>query len=463
METIREDSLHTSISFVTFLGFILLLTCIWSLQAGYQQGSYVYSSIPWSVWIACGILLCGTFISQKISKRSTKLASWIICSTLSCAIVLILFISSSLPFQQPFCILALLLPIFLASFLFPWKQLLIWIGFNLICGFVINYHSGYFHSFLLDGLVPICILMCISGLFFLITFNIFSSFQWYQQHYQSILVQENIIKENQTELRLLVKRMETYQRYLNKSNDLLSQAYEEAKKARRVKQEFVQNISHELRTPLNIIIGFSETMHNTPEIYHNVNWTPELVGDIDCIYQNSRHLKGLIDDVLDLAAIENNSMKILPIACNLNEILVLGVRLMKDSFITKGLTLELEVPSEPILVYADTVRIQQVVLNLLSNAYKNTLQGGVKITIDLIESAVRVCILDTGIGIPVDELEKVFTPFYRASNVVELNQNGTGLGLSISKHYIELHGGKIFLENMHRHGTKVTFTLPVLQ
>jgi len=107
-----------------------------------------------------------------------------------------------------------------------------------------------------------------------------------------------------------------------------------------VKQNFVQNVSHELRTPLNLIIGFSETMINSPQSYGEVNWTPDLRGDIDCIYQNSQHLKNLIDDILDMASLENKKYEVELSSVNLNSLIHEVVLITESAYKTKDLFLE---------------------------------------------------------------------------------------------------------------------------
>ena len=292
---------------------------------------------------------------------------------------------------------------------------------------------------------------------------ILSVIDWYEKKYVIAHQNEQIIRENEIELERLVKSLADSRKYLRTANDQLIKARDEAEKAKNVKQIFVQTVSHELRTPLNLIIGFSETMIHTPANYGEVNWTPELKGDIECIYQNSQHLKSLIDDVLDLAALENEKYDIHPETVDLVALINEVVLFTEPAYKAKGLTLETDLSDESLMVYADGVRIKQVILNLFSNALKYTSHGGVVISARQGERCTRVSVQDTGKGIPADAQDKVFEAFYQVDKATNREDSGTGLGLSISKQLIELHGGEMGLNSTLGKGTAVYFTVPLLQ
>ena len=223
----------------------------------------------------------------------------------------------------------------------------------------------------------------------------------------------------------------------------------------------MQNVSHELRTPLNLIIGFSETMINTPENYGGVHWTPELKGDLECIYQNSQHLKSLIDDVLDLAALENKKHEVVINDVDLNSIIKETILISQGSYSAKSLTLKTSFSQETLLVRADGVRIKQVILNLLSNALKYTSKGGVVISTSRDERMARVDVRDSGKGIPKDALDKVFEAFYQVDKNSNREDSGTGLGLAICKELVNLHGGEMQITSVVGKGTTVSFTMPL--
>ena len=176
-------------------------------------------------------------------------------------------------------------------------------------------------SIVTGRLLPLLALVSSAAFIIFSVSSLFATIQWYAEKYKTAHRNEQIIRDNEAKLERLVKSLNDYERYLRITNDELVIARDEAEKARHVKQIFVQNVSHELRTPLNLIIGFSETMINTPENYGGVNWTPELKGDLECIYQNSQHLKSLIDDVLDLAALENKKHEVVLSEVDLNSLI----------------------------------------------------------------------------------------------------------------------------------------------
>ena len=289
----------------------------------------------------------------------------------------------------------------------------------------------------------------------------FSTIEWYSEKYKTAHRNEQIIRDNEVKLERLVKSLNDYERYLRITNDLLISARDEAEKARNVKQIFVQNVSHELRTPLNLIIGFSETMINTPENYGGVNWTPELKGDLECIYQNSQHLKSLIDDVLDLAALENKKHEVVINDVDLNSIIKEVVLISQGSYSAKSLTLKTSFSQASLIVRADSVRIKQVILNLLSNALKYTTKGGVVIATSRAGTMAKVEVRDSGKGIPKDDLDKVFEAFYQVDKKSNREDSGTGLGLAICKELVNLHGGELQISSVVGKGTTVSFTLPL--
>ena len=168
---------------------------------------------------------------------------------------------------------------------------------------------------------------------------------------------------------------EAYYR-LERSNVQLARARDEAEEARRIKQQFVANVSHELRTPLNIIIGFSETLALSPESYGVRAIPGQLMGDINRIYRSARHLKSLIDDVLDLSQIDARHMPLIIEQSSLSQIILEATDMLRSIVLRKGLALTLELPESLPPVLLDRLRIRQVLLNLLSNAIRFTDAGG---------------------------------------------------------------------------------------
>jgi signal transduction histidine kinase/CheY-like chemotaxis protein len=244
-------------------------------------------------------------------------------------------------------------------------------------------------------------------------------------------IQEDLVKANQELARL---------------SDRLKVMHRVAEEARRAKEEFVANVSHELRTPLNMIIGFSEMITQAPHVYGN-DLSAALLADINSIYLNSQHLSKLVDDVLDLSQVEAGRMALHKEWTSLPEIVDAAALAARPLYESKGLKLEIEMPSDLPPILCDSTRIRQVVLNLLSNAGRFTEQGGVQIRAQHEGDHVIVSVADTGPGVPLEDQERIFEPFQQLDSSIHRRYGGSGLGLSISRRFVEMHEGKMWLES----------------
>jgi signal transduction histidine kinase/DNA-binding response OmpR family regulator len=234
-----------------------------------------------------------------------------------------------------------------------------------------------------------------------------------------------------------------------------------AEEARRAKEEFVANVSHELRTPLNMITGFSETILQAPESYGD-QIPAALLADLAVIHRNATHLSDLINDVLDLSQIDAQQMALTKEQVQIQEIVKAAAIAVRPLFDSKGLYLEIEAPPDLPPIFCDRTRIREVLLNLLSNAGRFTKRGGVKVRICQDEHDLIVAVADTGAGIATEDMSKLFQPFQQVDASIRRRYGGTGLGLSISKRFIELHGGRIWVESEPGAGTTFFFRLPVI-
>ena len=232
-----------------------------------------------------------------------------------------------------------------------------------------------------------------------------------------------------------------------------------AEDARRVKEEFVANVSHELRTPLNMIIGFSEMITRSPEIY-GPELPPALLSDIAAIQQNSQHLAGMINDVLDLSRVEAGRMVLSRETVDIGPIVLGAADAVRALFETKQLYLEVDDGAELPPVACDPTRVRQVVINLLSNAGRFTLEGGVRITMAYDDGLVTISVSDTGPGVSLDRQAIMFEPFQQLDGSIYQRYGGSGLGLSISREIVKMHGGKMWVESEIGYGTSVSFSLP---
>ena len=226
-----------------------------------------------------------------------------------------------------------------------------------------------------------------------------------------------------------------------------------AEQANRMKSEFLANMSHELRTPLNGIIGFADLLAAELD-------NPEHRGFADTISQSSRHLLAVLNDVLDLAKVEANRMRVHPENFDLGPLLASVAALHQVSAEARQITLATHLPATPCLVHADPVRVRQIIENLVSNAIKFTPEGSVDITLESGPDSVLVSVADTGIGIDVAELERIFDPFYQAHPFLNRAHGGTGLGLTLTRRLAELMGGRITASSTPGQGSRFSLRLP---
>lgn len=243
-----------------------------------------------------------------------------------------------------------------------------------------------------------------------------------------------------------------------------ARAYEEIQKTAvqlrevdELKSQFLANMSHELRTPLNSIIGFSRVLLKGID----GPLTELQRADLNSIHNNGQYLLGLINDILDLSRIEAGKMELVFEPADLSPIIdgvmtsVIG--LVKD----RPITLVKEVADDLPIVRADTTRIRQVILNLVSNAAKFTEEGTITLRAWADSEYITISITDTGIGIPEEFHERIFQEFRQVDGSATRRASGTGLGLPISRHFIELHGGRIWLESTVGVGSTFTFNIPI--
>jgi CheY-like chemotaxis protein len=228
-----------------------------------------------------------------------------------------------------------------------------------------------------------------------------------------------------------------------------------------MKEQFAANVSHELRTPLNIVLGYSEMMYLSPHVYGDLDWPPILLQDIQQIYNSSRHLLEMIDDVLDLSRIEMVGFTMSRVPTPLGPLLQGAAAIAQDLFRDRPIELQVDVPSDLPILQVDRTRIRQVLLNLLSNAARFGQEGTVRLQARHENGEVVVGVSDTGPGIPQEELAHLFEEFYQVDRLVSRKHGGAGLGLAICKHFVEAHDGRVWAESQVGLGSTFYFSLPI--
>jgi two-component system CheB/CheR fusion protein len=247
---------------------------------------------------------------------------------------------------------------------------------------------------------------------------------------------------------------------LEKAHDELEALATELKRTARAKSEFLANMSHELRTPLNSINGFSEVLFD--ETFGPLNEKQRKY--VSNVLTSGKHLLSLINQILDMAKVEAGKMKLavhaLPTRDVLNEIAMLVADLAGKKKIEMTIEIEPELPD----IEADELKVREIIYNLLSNAVKFTPVGGqIGMRAWSKGEVIHVEVWDTGVGIALENMERIFEGFFRVDTPYSRLTEGTGLGLPLARKMVELHGGTLSIESKGlNRGTLVAFTLPLL-
>ena len=238
-------------------------------------------------------------------------------------------------------------------------------------------------------------------------------------------------------------------------NDLIK-AREKAEENDRLKSAFLANISHEIRTPMNGILGFSQLLKE-----------PHLTGEeqteyIDLIYRSGERMLNLINDLIDISRIEAGETMVQITETPVNVLLRDLDAFFKPQADSKKLSLQVAISlsDRDSIIVTDAAKLNQILTNLVQNALKFTLKGGIDVGYTRQSDMLEFYVSDSGIGIPGDMLQKVFDRFQQVNNTLTRTQQGSGLGLSISKAYVAMLGGTIKVESVEGKGSKFSFTLP---
>ena len=232
-----------------------------------------------------------------------------------------------------------------------------------------------------------------------------------------------------------------------------------ASEENRMKSEFLANMSHELRPPLNAILGFSDSMRS--EIFGPLGVDRYRVY-LNDIWDSGQHLLGIVDDVLDMSKIEVGTQELEPVELRLEDVFDHCTRIMAPACDQKAISLATSCPAGGVRFDADERRVNQIMLNVVSNAVKfspecSTIELSGEITED---GSLVIAVRDHGCGIAEEDIETVFKPFGQVAGTYARSHGGTGLGLPISKSFAELHGGTLKIASVPGEGTKVMILFP---
>ena len=245
-------------------------------------------------------------------------------------------------------------------------------------------------------------------------------------------VQEEIIEANQ-------RKLEALQRTDN------------------IKEEFIANVSHELRTPLTGIIGLAEIMLEDRERRLSSSDRETL----QLMKVSAQRLATLVNDVVDFSTLKKGKLDLRKQDVDLERVCSMVVRMTRPMLGGKPVVMEEQYPDQRLVVEADEDRLQQILFNLLSNAIKYTQIGSITLRLERRGEQASVCVIDTGVGIPEAEQERIFQRFYQVDSEDAPQSSGTGLGLSITRKLLELHGTDIDLSSKEGEGSEFCFVLPL--
>jgi two-component system phosphate regulon sensor histidine kinase PhoR len=228
------------------------------------------------------------------------------------------------------------------------------------------------------------------------------------------------------------------------------------KELERIRQDFVANVSHELRTPLTTIKGYAETLLEgalKEEVAFQF---------VQVIKRHTDRLAKIVEDLLTLSKIESREFQLAIEPCSLSDLISEVLDVVKEPAKKKRISLSYDRLASPLFVLGDRHYLEQVFVNLLDNAIKYGREGG-RITISTLEKSpteIEISVQDDGIGIPKEDLPRIFERFYRVDKGRSQELGGTGLGLSIVKHIVQGHGGRLWVESQLGQGSIFYFTLP---
>ena len=238
---------------------------------------------------------------------------------------------------------------------------------------------------------------------------------------------------------------------LQKARDDLADTNKLLNEAHQIQNRFFTNISHEFRTPLTLILGPAKQLQERSK-------EEKTKAEADLIYRSAKKLNRLVDELLDISRIEAGEMKLKASAYNLVSIVKESILYFYSLAERKNITFKFNPNLNEILVFVDKNKVDKILGNILSNAFKFTPEGGkVEVEISQTNKYAEILVSDTGIGIPKDRVNKIFNRFYQVDGSNTRERGGTGIGLSLTKELVELHKGKI--EVISEEGKGSTFSL----
>jgi signal transduction histidine kinase/CheY-like chemotaxis protein len=443
---LQADSLQVLALFTGLVGYVWLALVLWPVTG---------ARAPLTAWAGSSALVLGLLLCYLLRKRPPRVASMVLIAASLVAVT-----CAVLAFRAYILACLFFLPIVFAGVLLG-QGTVFAVAILAIVLSVAAGRSGLGLPFYSAGVfLPIGVIALAAIAAWLSARNLYVAIEWVWRGYERAHDNERVAREGQAELRRALKALDEATYRLERANYMLGLARDQAEEARRLKQQFAQTISHELRTPLNLIVGFTELMAESPE-YYGGQLPPAYVRDLGIVHRNACHLQTLVNDVLDLARIEAAQMGILPEETDPGALAQEAVNTARSLVESRGLALQIDVAPGLPRLWLDPTRIRQVLFNLLNNAARFTDQGTITVIVRREDGEVTFAVADTGVGIAAEDIARVFEEFQQLDGTTRRQHTGAGLGLAISRRFVELHGGRIWVESKPGLGSTFYFSLPV--
>ncbi len=442
---------------------ILTALVVWvALIATALSAGNLVNLIPPVVSVAIGCLLCRSLLSTN----QFIIAVWTYALGLFIAIALMMYAPVGVephtaardfvPFMFP-------LIIFMVGLLLPIRITLIATALSIVLTLfvpMINHPVSDVNQ-MTPQFFAILVILLATGVAAQMSGDLYGIAEWALANYRRERDVAGRLYDSQQEIQRSLLRQQGLTEQVQESNRELEVAQAAALEAKNFRGQFLANMSHELRTPLNAIIGFSEAMLNYPMMYSNETLPDGYKQDLDQINTSGKHLLALINDILDLSKVDAGKLDLEIEKVDVDElikgVLATAAGLKGD----KPIKLRRDTPEKLPIVRGDSLRVRQIMLNVLSNAAKFTDKGTITIGAREQDGEVVFWIRDTGIGIAPDEMSKIFEEFRQGTSGRRRGRAGSGLGLAISRQLLNLMGGRIWAESTLGEGSTFFFALPI--
>jgi signal transduction histidine kinase len=445
LEELQKETFVTIVFLVAALALILFFVLLTARQETLLD--------PLSFqWTPSTLALLTCYFSFKLHRASKfRYATYIFIGGLILSIISFMLWPNS-QFNQ-WQVYLLLLVVAMAGLLITPQATAVAAGFAVIATVgAASILNGFSWATFQPLLAPLAMTCGMAAMSWIGSAYLTTALKWAMASQASAQQRSRELLESQRKLQRAYSMLET-------TNLRLKEAELIAKKASELKTRFITNLSHEVRTPLTAIINFSYILLQT-----NTSDIPEeqKLDYLTRIYEAGELLRDIANDLLDLAKIEAGQMELFREPIDLAEISTSVMNTVAGLIKDKSIELRQELPPNLPTVKADEVRIRQILLNLLGNAAKYTDEG--HITLRVSENngnLLKISVIDTGIGIKKEDFERIFEEFQQAEEAFTLRKPGAGLGLPISKKFVELHGGRLWVESEVGRGSAFHFTLPI--